>query len=74
MNATTRKEIQLIIEILAGNKERLEEIRDSEVEKYDNMPESFQEGEKGEAMQTWIDAIEESVDNLDSAIDSLEAE
>ncbi|MFA6718795.1 MAG: hypothetical protein WCS15_06925 [Prevotella sp.] len=64
----------MIIEILAGNKERLEEIRDSEVEKYDNMPESFQEGEKGEAMQTWIDAIEESVDNLDSAIDSLEAE
>jgi uncharacterized coiled-coil DUF342 family protein len=46
-------------------KTRAEEIRDEEQEYYDNMPESFQNGEKGENAQA-------VVTELDSAIDALE--
>ena len=43
----------------------IEEIKDEEQEAYDNLPESLQDGEKGEKMT-------DAVDNLDSAYSSLE--
>ena len=51
-----------IDEIKAG----VEEHRDDEQSYYDNMPESFQDGDKGQAAQ---DAIEQ----LDGAIEALES-
>ena len=43
----------------------IEEVQNEEQEAYDNMPENLQESERGEAMQ-------EAIDNLDSAWSSLE--
>jgi DNA repair exonuclease SbcCD ATPase subunit len=48
-------------------KSEIENIRDAEQEYYDNMPESFQNGEKGEKAQ-------EAVNELESALSELEGD
>lgn len=72
MNAIGRKEIERIStrlselqEEISTLKEELESVKDEEESKYDNLPENFQEGERGCKMQ-------EIIDNLDSAFESLE--
>ena len=73
MNATDRKKANAIIsqiealkaqaEVLAGE---LRELADAEQEKFDNMPEGLQGGDRGQAM-------EEAACNLSSAADALES-
>jgi phage host-nuclease inhibitor protein Gam len=46
-------------------KGEIETIRDAEQEYYDNMPESFQSGEKGERTQEAIDALESAISDLE---------
>lgn len=65
MNKARRKEIDSVIEALEKAKEQLEVIRDDEQDYFDNMPESFQYAEKGEA-------AEEAISNLDYAIDQID--
>ena len=43
----------------------LEMIRDEESDAYENLPESIQDGEKGEAMQNAIEALDDSISELD---------
>lgn len=71
MNAERRKAIAAVIsklEELASQlgeiKDDLETIRDEEQEYYDNMPESFQNGDKGERAQAAIDALEGALNDL----------
>lgn len=45
---------------------------DEEQEVYDSMPESFQNGEKGEAAQRAIDSMKAAIDAMDSAKSSIE--
>lgn len=45
---------------------------DKEQEALDNMPESLQEGERGEAMQDAIDNLSSAMDSVEEAVDSLE--
>ena len=47
-------------------REQAEELRDQEQEARDNLPESLQDGERGQLMQETIDAIEDAVSELDS--------
>lgn len=73
MNAIDRKQANAIIsqiealkaqaEALAGE---LRELADAEQEKFDNMPEGLQGGDRGQAM-------EEAAGNLSSAADALES-
>lgn len=70
MNNDRRKSIAAIVTQLQGLdldsiKSSVEEIRDEEQEAFDNMPESLQEGERGQAMSTAIEALEEVVSALD---------
>lgn len=72
MNNQRRKEISSIVSELQGLsaqfdelKERIEAVRDEEQEYFDNMPESFQQGDKGSM-------AEEAISNLDSAVDAFE--
>lgn len=65
MNRQRRKHIDSIIDLLEQAKDQLAEVYEEEEDYFDNMPESFQYGEKG-------DAAEEAMDNLQAAIDSLE--
>ena len=45
----------------------MEEVKDEEQEAHDNLPESLQNSERGEEMESYIAAIEEAKDYADNA-------
>lgn len=65
MNKDRRARIQALINKLEDIREDIDFIKDEEQEYYDNMPENFQMGEKG-------DKAQEAIDNLDYAYSSIE--
>ena len=65
MNAKVRKEIAKHIASLNEIKDKVESIMENEQEKYDNMPEGLQDSERADEML-------EAIDNLDSAVSSIE--
>jgi len=72
MNKERRKELCRAIDLLDEAKSKLEEAteivqtcKDEEEECYCSLPESLQEGEKGDTMQ-------ENIDNLDEALTTIE--
>lgn len=74
MNANVRKRVERIRGLIESYSYELEEIKDDEECKFDNLPENFQEGEQGERMQNWISALEDAMSYLDDAISSLEVD
>lgn len=62
MNAERRKKIEEALSLVT-------ECKDAEQEAYDNMPESFQEGERGETMQEHISNLEDAENALQEIID-----
>lgn len=74
MNKARRKELERAIELLEQAKEIIEAVTEEEQEAYDNLPESIQYGERGEAMEEiisdleYID-IEEITDTLQDIIE-----
>lgn len=72
MNNARRKLIdKLIIDIEQAISE-LDTIHDDELTAFDGMPESLQNGEKGEKAQEAISNLEDAYSSLQSARDSLE--
>jgi seryl-tRNA synthetase len=81
MNADRRKAIDAVISQIEELAEKarslaadVESIKDEEDDYLSNMPESFQNGEKGEAAQTAIDALDNAyseLDGLDSTLDEI---
>ena len=72
MNAKRRKALGSIITKLEALEslrqeiqEQLEEIMDEEQDALNNMPESLQEGERGQQMQEYIDTMDGVNDELD---------
>lgn len=71
MNNVRRKEIDKLTAQIEEIKEAIEALRDEEQEAFDNMPESLQDGERGEKMQSAIDALEYAADDLQECLDHL---
>ena len=71
MNAKQRKELQGYADGLEKIKCAIEEMREDEECKFDNMPEGLQESERGEAIQEAIDNLESASSSLEEAIDYL---
>lgn len=73
MNKATRKRITNIgeqqMEIIIAE---MEEIRDEEQEKFDNLPEGIQESEKGEKFEESNDALDELIQELETAFESMQ--
>lgn len=79
MNKRRRKELEQLksefeqvcsdvneaVEKLEELKENIECLKEEEEEAYDNLPESLQEAEKGEAMQAAIDYMASAIDAVD---------
>lgn len=73
MNKERRKQIDAVIKRLEDEMRplidditrQIEDLRDEEQDYYDNMPESFQMGEKGERAQCSIDALEAAVSDIE---------
>ena len=67
MNKQRRKRLEEAFNMIGQAKDILEEVKDEEQEAYDNLPESFQNGERGEEMQGYIEMLEEAWNYLDDA-------
>ena len=72
MNRERRKAIENVIDKLNELKEEITSICDEEREAYENLPESVQAGEKGDAMEdNYLDLDAASCD-IESVIESLQ--
>lgn len=72
MNQSWRNQLRDIQQELNDIYERLNTLCDEEQEAYDNMPESFQDSERGEKAQSTIDAIESVRDQTLEAHDGID--
>lgn len=72
MNKQRRKAIDAIRARLDDLLAALDDIKDEEMEALENLPEPLQGSEKGEAMYTAIDNLENAFDNIQDALEYLE--
>ena len=68
MNKQRRKQPEDIQAQLLTLKEELESVMDEEQEAYDNMPDSLQESERGQAMYEGLDSLQTAIDSLESEV------
>lgn len=71
MNKARRKRIAEAAELLDQARGILEEVRDEEQEAHDSLPESLQNGERGEEMEAYIDALASAGDYADEAYNAI---
>lgn len=71
MNNDRRKEISKALSIAEELKSTLENLRDEEQEYYDNMPESLQGSDKGEAASEAVTNLENAISSMDEVVDHL---
>ena len=67
MNKARRKRLGEALDKIDEVKDILGEVRDEEQDAYDNLPESFQNSERGEEMQNYIEMIDEAYGYLEDA-------
>lgn len=72
MNKDRRKRLTSIAEQISVLIDMAQEVLDEEQEAFDNMPESLQQGERGEAMQDAVEAIGGLIEGMEQAKDSIE--
>ncbi len=73
MNKDRRAAIAKLADELEGIRSQIEDLQNEEQEYYDNMPESFQSGDKGQAAEAAAEALSSAVDSVQDAISSLES-
>lgn len=72
MNKQRRQELNNVIDGLDTAMNELAEIQDDEQQHYDNLPESFQYTDRGQAMLDaidWMDGVANEIDNLRTRIE-----
>lgn len=72
MNEKRRKQLANAVEVLNNVLELLEEVTADEQDAYDNLPESIQDSDRGEAMQENVDDMEDASSSLQDIIDQLQ--
>lgn len=72
MNKTRRKWLEDIIGKLEEQKDELSSLQEEEQEAYDNMPESLQESERGQAACECADDLESECSSLEDVIQNLQ--
>lgn len=68
MNAQRRKQLSEISDKIELIKEEITFLQEEEQDALDNMPDSLQYSEKGERMQTAIDAMDDILQSLDDSM------
>lgn len=71
MNKDTRKQLSVLIDELTSLQARVQELGEAEREKYDNMSEGLQCIERGQAISTAADTLEDQASELTNIIDNL---
>lgn len=72
MNKQRRKSIQEVMTKLEELKEQLDYILSDEQEAFDNLPESLQDSERGNAMSEAIDNLEYAMSSIEEVVEYLE--
>ena len=72
MNKERRDRIAMIKEALEYLRGHIEDLQSEEQEAFDNMPESLQQSERGQASEAAADALQSAYDAADEAITNLE--
>ena len=72
MNKERRKTLHGIIDELESQKENIETLQEEEQEAYDNLPESIQASDRGDAMCENADDLSDAADSLDDIISALQ--
>ena len=73
MNKLRRQQIADIISQLEELLSKIEDLQYEEQEYFDNMPESFQYGEKGTKAEAAIDEMQNAIDGINDIISNLES-
>lgn len=73
MNKERRKQIATAVELLEQAAVILEECYEAEQEYYDNMPESLQQGDKGQTAEDAAIALSEAKDACEAAVEQAQA-
>lgn len=71
MNNDRRKRIEAVCSILEDARAELEALAEEEQEAHDNLPESIQSGEKGEAMDEAVSKLEDAASAVEDITMSL---
>lgn len=72
MNAKDRDALNTVLSALEKLKIKIEDKASAEREKYDNMSENLQGGERGQKMDEAATALESAVNSLDDALALIE--
>lgn len=72
MNKVRRKELEKAFDLVGQAKNVLEAVKAEEQESYENLPDSFRFGERGEEMQGYIEMLDEAFNYLDDANSVIE--
>lgn len=67
----SNKKIDFVIDILNQYKSEIELIQSDEEDSFDNLPESFQYGLKGDTIQDAIDEMEDVTERIDEIVEML---
>jgi hypothetical protein len=74
-NRMNTKQCTLLDKFISSLEEirsQVEEMQGEEQDKFDNLSESLQQTERGQAIETAVSELESAADNLQAVIDSLE--
>jgi len=71
LNKARRKQLAEITEQLQELRERIELLQEEEKDRYDNLPESLQQGERGQAMEQAAEQMGTALDSIDEAVQAL---
>lgn len=72
MNKARRKELGKVFDLVCQAKDILEAVKAEERESYENLPDSFRFGERGEEMEGYMDMLDEVFNYLDDANSVIE--
>lgn len=72
MNDATRKRLRALKDQLETIKGALEEMATDERDKFENMPESLQGGDRGQKLEAAADSLDEAVEGFDALVDAID--
>ena len=72
MNRQRRKKLSEAFDLVAKAEELIDAVKDEETESYENLPDNFRDGDRGEEMQNYIDMMDEAIGYLQDAESVIE--
>lgn len=72
MNRQRRKKLSEAFDLVSKAEELIDAVKDEETESYENLPDNFRDGDRGEEMQNYIDMMDEAIGYLQDAESVIE--